>query len=273
MTCEQPYYSTEIGSLFKGDCINIMDQLINKGLTFDAIITDPPYSITGYKWDKIIPFDEMWERLDKLIKPNGAIILFGNEPFSSDLRNSNKDYYRYDWKWLKTQVTGYQNAKFQPLRCYEDVMVFSKSGAISSCNNPMCYYPQGLIEYNKKVIGKSVDYVKEKKNNQKFEYIQEYKNYPRNVIQFARETNLYHPTQKPCSLMEYLIQTYTKENELVLDFTSGSGSTLLACEILNRRWVGIEITEKYCEVIKRRLENGLQLKLSFESFENKKEEC
>lgn len=249
-----------------------MDYLIEHNLKFDAIITDPPYSITGYKWDKIIPFNEMWERLEKLIKPTGAIILFGNEPFSSDLRNSNKNYYRYDWKWIKTQVTGFQNAKYQPLRSYEDIMVFSKSGAVSSCNSPMCYYPQDLINVNLKVTRTSVDYLKEKKNNGRMEAIQEFSNYPRNIIQFARETRLFHPTQKPINLMEYLIKTYTKENELVLDFTSGSGSTLLVCEILNRRWVGIEITEKYCEVIKRRLENGLQLKLSFENLENK-EEC
>lgn len=250
----------------------IMDYLIEHDLKFDAIITDPPYSITGYKWDKIIPFNEMWEKLEYLIKPTGAIILFGNEPFSSDLRNSNRKYYRYDWKWIKTQVTGFQNAKYQPLRSYEDIMVFSKSGAVSNCNSLMCYYPQDLINVNLKVTRTSVDYLKEKKNSGRKEMIQEYSNYPRNVIQFARETNLFHPTQKPINLIEYLIKTYTKENELVLDFTSGSGSTLLACEILNRRWVGIEITEKYCEVIKRRLENGLQLKLSFENIENK-EEC
>lgn len=214
----------------------------------------------------------MWKRIEKLIKQTGAIILFGNEPFSSSLRNSNKNYYRYDWKWLKSQVTGFQNAKYQPLRCYEDIMIFSKSGAISSCNNPMCYYPQDLINVNLKVTRTSVDYLKEKKNASRIETIQEFGNYPRNVIQFARETTLFHPTQKPINLMEYLIKTYTKENELVLDFTSGSGSTLLACEILNRRWIGIEITEKYCEVIKRRLENGLQLKLSFENIE-KEEEC
>ncbi len=249
-----------------------MDYLIEQGIQFDAIITDPPYSILGYKWDKVIPYDEMWERIEKLIKPTGAIILFGNEPFSSNLRNSNKEYYRYDWKWLKSQVTGYQNAKYQPLRCYEDIMIFSKSGAVPNCINHMCYYPQGLIEYNKKVVSKSIDYVKEKKKNEKYEHIKEYTNYPKNVIQVARETNLYHPTQKPITLMEYLIQTYTKENELVLDFTSGSGSTLLACEILNRRWIGIEISEEYCEVIKKRLQNGLQLKLSFENNKNETEE-
>lgn len=270
MTCE-PYFSTPLGSLFKGDCLEVMDYLIENNYQFDAIITDPPYAVTGYSWDQIIPFDEMWDKLSKLIKPNGAIVLFGNEPFSSNLRKSNEKLYRYDWKWLKTQVTGFQNAKYQPLRCYEDIMVFSKAGAVSSCNIPMCYFPQGLINVNVKVTRSSIDYLKEKKANKKEEYTQEYGNFPRNVIQFARESKLYHPTQKPCNLMEYLIQTYTKENELVLDFTSGSGSTLLSCEILNRKWIGIELTDKYCNVIKRRLENGIQLKLSFEYSNNKEE--
>lgn len=269
MTCE-PYFSTSLGSLYKGDCLEVMDYLIEHGFQFDAIITDPPYAVTGYKWDVIIPFDAMWERLLKLIKPNGAIVLFGNEPFSSALRKSNDKLYRYDWKWLKTQVTGFQNAQYQPLRCYEDIMVFSKAGAVSSCAVPMCYYPQGLIHVNMKVMRSSVDYLKEKKDNTRTEHLQEYSNFPRNVIQFARESRLFHPTQKPCNLMEYIIQTYTKENELVLDFTSGSGSTLLGAEILNRRWIGIELTDKYCQVIKKRIENGIQLKLSF-TYENKEE--
>ena len=271
MTCE-PFYSTSLGKLYKGDCLEVMDYLIEQGYVFDAIITDPPYAVTGYSWDQIIPFDAMWERLLKLIKPNGAIVLFGNEPFSSALRKSNEKLYRYDWKWVKTQVTGFQNAKYQPLRCYEDVMVFSKSGAVSSANNPMCYFPQGIVHVNLKVMRSSVDYLKEKKQNKKELHTQEYGDYPRNVIQFARESKLFHPTQKPCKLMEYIISTYTRGNELVLDFTSGSGSTLLSCEILNRRWIGIEITDKYCNVIKKRLENGIQLKLSFDYNQNK-EEC
>ena len=235
-----------------------MDYLINKGIKVDAIITDPPYGITGYKWDCLIPFDAMWERILKLIKDNGAIILFGNELFSSKLRTSNSKLYRYDWKWLKTQVTGFQKAKFQPLKCYEDIMVFSKSNTLN-----MCYYPQGLIPVNIIQEYKSVTYLKEKKDNKIHKVLKEYTNYPRNILQFPRETTLFHPTQKPINLIEYLIETYTKENEIVLDFTSGSGTTLLSAEILNRKWIGIEITDKYCEITKRRLQNGLQLKINF----------
>ena len=241
-----------------------MDYLIEQGIKVDAIITDPPYAVTGYSWDQIIPFDKMWNKLLKLIKDDGAIVLFGNEPFSSNLRISNKKLYRYDWKWLKTQVTGFQNANYQPLRCYEDVMVFSKGNCIHQALNHMCYYPQGIIQVNLKVSRNSIDYLSDKKKSKKKEHLQEFSNFPRNVIQFPRESRLYHPTQKPINLMEYLISTYTKSGELVLDFTSGSGSTLLGCEVLGRKWIGIEITDKYCEVIKKRLENGIQLKMLLE---------
>lgn len=242
-----------------------MDYLIANGVKVDAIITDPPYAVTGFSWDQIIPFDKMWERLLKLIKDDGAIVLFGNEPFSSNLRMSNPKLYRYDWKWVKTQVTGFQSAKHQPLRCYEDIMVFSKGGTVPQASVKMCYFPQGLIPLNVKVSRSPIDYLSDNRNVQKGRksLIQEYGNFPRNVIQFPRESNLYHPTQKPINLMEYLILTYTKEKELVLDFTSGSGSTLLACERLNRKWIGIEITDKYCEVIKNRLKTGIQLSINF----------
>lgn len=263
----EPFYSTSKGVLYKGDCLEVMDYLIDKGIVVDAIITDPPYAVTAYSWDQVIPFDEMWKRLLKLIKPTGAIVLFGNEPFSSDLRVSNKKMYRYDWKWLKTQVTGFQNVNYQPLRCYEDIMVFSKAGIVHQAKSLMEYYPQGLIKVNKMTTKKSIDYLKEKKSSKKVNHFQEYANFPRNVIQFSREVYLYHPTQKPIDLMEYLVATYTKEDELVLDFTSGSGSTLLASERLGRRWIGIEITDKYCNVIKERIERGIQLKIPFR-FDN-----
>ncbi len=253
-----------LGNLYKGDCLEVMDYLIEQGVKVDAIITDPPYAVTGFVWDQIIPLDAMWDKLTKLIKDDGAIVLFGNEPFSSNLRLSNPKLYRYDWKWIKTQVTGFQNAKCQPLRCYEDIMVFSKAGAVTSAKPPMKYFPQGVIPVNVKVTTTPVNYLRDNKKFDKISYTQEEANYPRNVIQFARETELYHPTQKPIALMEYIISTYTKRGDLVLDFTSGSGSTLLACEVLNRKWIGIEITDKYCEVIKKRIQKGIQMKIQFE---------
>lgn len=266
MSCS-PYYETENGTLYKGDCLEVMDYLIEKGIKVDAIITDPPYAVTSFEWDQIIPFDEMWERLFKLIKDDGAIVLFGNEPFSSNLRLSNSKLYRYDWKWIKTQVTGFQNAKYQPLRCYEDIMVFSKGSCVPQSKTHMVYYPQGIIAVNVKVNLKSITYLGKGEKTKKKNHIKEYTNFPRNVIQFPREQYSFHPTQKPTNLMEYLISTYTKSGDLVLDFTSGSGSTLLGCEILSRKWIGIEITDKYCEVIKERIKNGIQLKISLD-FKN-----
>lgn len=267
----EKYFETELGSLYKGDCLEVMDYLIENNVVVDAVITDPPYAITNYSWDQIIPFPAMWERLEKLIKYDGAIVLFGNEPFSSNVRISNEKLYKYDWKWLKTQITGYQNAKHQPLRCYEDIMVFSKSGITPNACKKMIYYPQGTIKVDIPVITKSVDYLKSNKVKKKKAIIQEYSNYPRNVIQFARETKLYHPTQKPVTLLEYLVATYTREYDLVLDFTAGSGTTLLACEGLKRRWIGIELAEDYCSVIKKRIENGIQMQLNFQKSENEEE--
>ena len=239
-----------------------MDYLISKNIKVDAIITDPPYAITNFSWDKVIPFDQMWERLLKLIKDNGAIVLFGNEPFSSNLRMSNSKLYRYDWKWIKTQVTGFQNCKYQPLRCYEDIMVFSNGKSNSQAKNKMIYYPQEVIPVNIKVNRAPITYLNENNDKKTVNTIQKHSNYPRNILMFPRESILYHPTQKPINLMSYLISTYTKKEDIVLDFTSGSGSTLLACEMLNRRWIGIELTEKYCSVIKKRIKTGIQLNLN-----------
>ncbi len=266
----EPFFVTDLGQLFQGDCLEIMDFLIEQNYKFDAIITDPPYEVTNYDWDQLIPFDEMWNKLLKLIKDDGAIVLFGNEPFSSNLRKSNDKLYRYDWKWIKNQVTGFQNAKYQPLRCYEDIMIFSKSSAVVNAKSIMCYYPQEVIKVHLKNTKQPINYLRGKKVIDKVSYIQEYANFPRNVLQFARETSLFHPTQKPISLLEYLVRTYTKENEIVLDFTAGSGSTLLACEITNRKWVGIEISKKYCEVIKERFKN-VQLKMLFDSNQKRED--
>lgn len=265
---KKPIFKTKLGTLYKGNCLEVMDYLINYNIKVDAIITDPPYEVTSFSWDKIIPFDAMWERLNKLIKTNGAIVLFGNEPFSSNLRKSNEKMYKYDWKWLKTQVTGFQNVKYQPLRCYEDIMVFSKSGTVTNAKKHMKYYPQGTYNTNIMVRKKEINYLKDHDENKvNGKYKKNIENFPRNVVQFPRESYSLHPTQKPLELMEYLIKTYTKEGDIVLDFTCGSGSTLLACEILNRKWIGIELTDKYCNVTKQRIKNGIQLKFPFEDKE------
>ena len=242
--------------LFNGDCLEVMKGIEDKSI--DAIITDPPYGTTACKWDSVIDFDLMWEQLNRVIKPNGAIVLFGSEPFSSALRMSNIKNYKYDWKWNKNKKTGFANAKKQPMRCVEDVLVFYKKLPV--------YNPQGLIRIDKTVKnGKSVGGntlradIKESANKgslrtQGKEYKQEFTNYPNQVLSVKSATKTVHPTQKPVALMEYLIKTYTKENETVLDFTMGSGSTGVACYNTNRNFIGIEQDENYFNIAQNRIE-------------------
>ena len=248
---------TDKYKLYNGDCLEIMDKLIEDGVIFDAIITDPPYGTTACKWDSIIPLDEMWDRLNKLIKPNGAICLFGSEPFASKLRISNMKNYKYDWYWNKTSVSGFANAKKMPLKNIETISVFYKKLPT--------YNPQGLIKIkpkNKK-NGKTHKRYGEKGSSAlnggrfKDEYTQEYTNYPRQNLIFSSQKGL-HPTQKPVPLLEYLIKTYTNEDELVLDFTMGSGSTGVASMNTNRRFIGIELDENYFNIAKNRIENNIK---------------
>ena len=226
--------------LYKGNCLEVMDRLIEEGIKVDMILTDPPYGTTACKWDSVIPFDEMWSRLNKLIKFNGAIVLFGSEPFSTNLRISNIKNYKYDWVWNKRPVN-FLNAKRQPLREVENIMVF----------NSKIYNPQGLI-YKERINKRSNSTETNSKHglsNKSY-----YTNYPKQILRFIGERGL-HPTQKPVALLEYLIKTYTDEGELVLDFTMGSGSTGVACINTNREFIGIELNEKYFNIAKGRLEN------------------
>lgn len=250
------YYKDDYIRLFQGDCLEVMDKLIEKGIKFDAIITDPPYGTTACKWDAIIPFNDMWGRIHKLSKEKSPIILFGSEPFSSLLRISNLKEYKYDWCMKKSKPNGFLNAKKMPLKAIENISVFYKSLPT--------YNPQGLIKINKTIKNTGTKSRKNLKENgditsahnaisQEY-YEQEYTNYPINVIECSNGSpNSLHPTQKPLDLLEYLINTYTNENELILDFTCGSGTTLLAARNLKRKCIGIELEEKYCEIAKQRL--------------------
>lgn len=232
--------------LYKGDCLTVMDELITKGVVVDAIICDPPYGTTACKWDSVIPFDEMWLRLNKLIKPNGAIVLFGSEPFSSALRMSNIKNYKYDWKWNKISPTGHLNAKRRPMKKLEDICIFNAHYSV--------YSPQGLTYNPRKKSRKSNTEGSCCYGKHNDENISLYQGYPTEIIEVKNENGL-HPTQKPVNLMEYLIKTYTNENELVLDFTMGSGTTGVACKNLNRNFIGIEMDDKYFEIAKDRINN------------------
>ena len=240
--------------IYQGNCLEVMDRLIEEGVKFDMVLTDPPYGTTACKWDNVIPLNEMWKRLNKLTKPNSAIALFGTEPFASTLRASNIENYKYDWYWKKTTVSGFANAKKMPLKDIETISIFYEKLPT--------YNPQGLIKIEAKAKKNSKTHTTRREkgitalNGGRFkgEYTQEYTNYPRQILEFASEKWL-HLTQKPVPLLEYLIKTYTNEGDLVLDFTMGSGSTGVACLKTNRKFIGIEKEKEYFNISKNRLEN------------------
>ena len=242
-------------NLYNGDCLEIMDKLIADSVTVDAIIADPPYGTTACKWDNVIPFDEMWLRLNKLIKPNGAIVLFGSEPFSSALRMSNIKNYKYDWVWEKDKGTNFALSNKQPLRKTENISIFYKKQPFYDSQGDKLDKPYKHtlpISKSDSSAGAGHHNLNED-GSRKYAYYTHSKKH--NLLYFARESQAksIHPTQKPVALMEYLIKTYTNENETVLDFTMGSGSTGVACRNTNRNFVGIELDKNYFKIAKERL--------------------
>ena len=242
--------------LYKGDCLEMMDELIKEGVRIDMVLTDPPYGTTKNKWDSVIPFDKMWERVNKLIKPNGAIILFSQGLFTIDLINSNRKDWRYNLIWEKDRPTGFLNAKRMPLRSHEDICIFYKKSPV--------YNPQfwegiplhGMGNKYKQNISANNNYGNfDSRTNPSANRAGDKMKYPRSILKFNKPHPPIHPTQKPVDLLEYLIKTYTNEGELVLDFTMGSGSTGVACLNTNRKFIGIELDEKYFNIAIKRLED------------------
>lgn len=241
--------------LRQGDCLEVMKSIPDGSI--DAIITDPPYGTTACKWDSVIDFDLMWEQLNRVIKPNGAIVLFGSEPFSSALRMSNIKNYKYDWKWIKDKGSNFGVAKYRPINTSEDLIVFS--------NKVLKYKPQMRVTDKKSNRGGKAK-IKESSVYGKNGFKQSYRDtnikYPINCIKFNtpkhndKRNGSLHPTQKPIALMEYLIKTYTNEGETVLDFTMGSGSTMVACQNTNRNGIGIEQDENYFKIAQDRIKEN-----------------
>ena len=254
---------TENYKLYNGDCLEVMDKLIEQGIIVDAIITDPPYgklNKTKTKWDNIIPYEEMWVKLEKISKDTTPVVLFGVEPFSSELRMSNIKNYKYDWIWSKSNPSNIGNANKQPMKYHENISVFYKK---------QCLYNKQMIPRINRGIERC------QKNNYIFhnnmseqsalpsievsakKYDADFKN-PSTILQFnslrpRSKEFVAHPTQKPVELMEYLVKTYTNEGDLVLDFTMGSGSTGVACLNTNRKFIGIELDENYFNIAVDRL--------------------
>lgn len=229
-------------TLLHGDCLELMNDIPNKSI--DLILCDLPYGTTQNKWDAVIPFDKLWAQYNRIIKDNGAIVLFSQMPFGANLIMSNPKMFRYEWVWEKEQGTGHLNAKKMPLKKHENILVFYKH--LPTYNPQMregfksytCLSGKGSANY-----GKQTQVITENDGTR----------YPLDVIQFGRDKGGLHPTQKPVALLEYLIKTYTNEGETVLDNCMGSGSTGVACKNTNREFIGMELDEKYFNIARERL--------------------
>ena len=238
--------------LYNGDCLEVMETLPDKSI--DAVITDVPYGTTACAWDSVIPLDAMWGQLKRLIKPRGAILLFAGQPFTSALVMSNIGWFKYTWIWDKVLGAGFQVAKYRPMMRHEEICVFGK-GAVN-------YYP---IMKPRAVARQSGGYMK--KNTPQSSSPLAHKDertrlsteeYPVSLLTFSNAARgaSEHPTQKPVALMSYLVSTYSREGDTILDFTMGSGSTGVACMQLQRNFVGVEKDHVYFEVARRRIEES-----------------
>jgi len=232
--------------LYHGDCLDIMPTLPDKSV--DMILADLPYGTTACKWDTIIPFKPLWEQYKRIIKDNRAIVLTASQPFTSALVMSNPKMFKYEWIWDKKIPSGMSYARFQPMRQHENILVF--------CNGKTIYNAQ-MIKRDKPIKGGGMS-KGETTNNQNLVALKktyDYKNPTTIIVEDKIRKDSLHPTQKPVALFEYLIKTYTNEGDTVLDNVMGSGTTGVACKLLKRNFIGIELDPTYFEIAKKRIEN------------------
>ena len=234
----------ELDTIYNEDCLEGMKRIPDGSV--DCIICDLPYGTTACKWDSVIPFEPLWEQYKRVIKKGGHVVLFGAEPFSSMVRMSNLDWYKYDWIWKKTKAVGFMNAKNAPLRDYENICVF--------CDGASKYNPQGLIRktsHNSRPSFKADNIYGKRKEFADSEYV----NYPKQVIEFANPSGAghLHPTQKPVDLIAYLIRTYSNPGDTILDNTIGSGTTAVAALREKRHFIGFELNRDYYDIALRRI--------------------
>ena len=235
-----------MASIKQGDCLELMKEIPDKSI--DMILCDLPYGTTACKWDTIIPFEPLWGGYLRIIKPNGAIVLFCKQPFTTELIHSNLNLFKYVLVWQKDNHDNPLMAKKRFLNITEDIAIFYQK----QCT----YNPQGIIEVNK-ITKQGRGCSLSQRNDRKSEYVQTFTNYPRNILTFKRDLPNIHPTQKPVALLEYLIKTYTNEGETVLDNCMGSGSTGVACINTNRNFIGYELDEKYFEIAGKRINEAM----------------
>lgn len=253
--------------IWYGDCLELMVNIPDKSV--DAIICDLPYGTLPCKWDTIIPFDKLWEQYERIIKDNAAIVLFGSQPFTTALIASNIKLFKYCWYWKKAKPNGFQHAKNKPMKCIEEIIVFSKApmghesllGAKRMKYNPQGIIPSGIKkveEFTHKGQTMGGNNTNSSRPNQVGKEYMSFTNFPNDVLEFRNVTNFTrvktgHPTEKPIDLMEYLIKTYTNKNDLILDNCAGSGSTLVAAKNLSRQFIGIEREREYFDICLERL--------------------
>lgn len=261
--------------LYMGDCLVEMDKIAAGSV--NLILCDLPYGTTDrsglskkgsnriLSWDTVIPLDQLWNQYKRVLKPTGSVVLTADQPFTSQLVLSNVDWFKYEWIWKKRKTTGFLLANYRPMKCTEDILVFSPLGAAAASRNSgnMTYNPQGLTEKNVKKknnakrLGKFLHNPEHMGAGNKLlhesEYEQKFTNYPSEIIEFGLDKDSQHPTQKPVALMEYLINTYSNEGETVLDNCMGSGSTGVAAVNCNRNFIGIELDAEYFKIAKVRI--------------------
>ena len=243
--------------IYNGDCLEVMEDIPDKSV--DMILCDLPYGTTACKWDSVIPFELLWEQYGRIIKDNGAIVLFGIQPFTTIMINSNINNFKHQWIWDKKNGSNFMQLKRHPNKVHEDIVVFGNNGKTVN------YYPQmtkGKMRAKGNEKSYSEDgvyyaYTKTKTKNDLY--------YPKSIIEFSNagrtgKAKKVHPTQKPVDLLEYLIRTYTNEGEIVLDNCMGSGSTGVACVNTNRKFIGIELDDKYFEIAENRIKESIDKK-------------
>ena len=251
-------------ALYEGDCMTALSDIADNSV--DLVLCDLPYGVTKCKWDTPVDLDRLWEHYRRIIKkPCGVIALFGQQPFTSRLISSNYSWFKYSWVWRKNRKTQFLLANYRPMKCVEDIAVFSPGGAAAASRRTgnMTYNPQGLVpkrvkkRNSRKRLGKMLNQLHHIGKNNKLlsgsEYEQKWTNYPCEMLEFDIETGTKHETQKPVKLIEYLIRTYTNPDGLVLDNTMGSGTTGVGCLRTGRRFVGMELKAEFYAMAKRRI--------------------
>ena len=246
-----------INKVFNENCLIGMQRIPDKSI--DAIICDLPYGTTACKWDTVIPFEPLWVQYKRIIKDNGAIVLFGSQPFTTVLINSNFKLFKYCWYWKKSKPNGWQHSKNRPMTAIEEICVFSKApmGHISLLGDKrMVYYPQGVKPIGKKkVTAVAHGEMMGARPNQVGKEYEAFAGFPHNVLEYPNVigSKAIHPTQKPEALLQYLVKTYTNEGDIVLDNCMGSGTTAIACINTNRNYIGFEMDKTYFDIINKRI--------------------